>query len=684
MKILVVDDKQENIYLLEALLKGIGYDVISACNGVEALEKIRAEGCEMIISDILMPIMDGFQFCREVKCVENLQKIPFIFYTAAYTDENDEQFAFESGADKFIRKPIAPAEFIKIVRDIASEVEEGRFGVKKPDLEKDKKGFEYYSERMVKKLEKKMKELEEEITERKRVEEALRESEEKYRKLIETSPDGIAICTLNARFLDANHALQEMLGYTMEELKDMSYKNVLKKQWHEMEEELIHLIEEKGHFGPLEMECIKKDGTEVPVTTTGWLIRDSQGTPEKLGTLVKDITDQKMAWEERKKLETRLQQAQKMEAIGTLAGGIAHDFNNILGVIMGYAEMVELFDIPENSPSRSKLDEIIKATHRAKDLVHQILTFSRETEHTMKPVQLSPLVKETLKFLRASLPTTIEIRPQIESDSTVLADPTQIHQILMNLCTNAGYAMRESGGVLEVGINDVDLVTQDAGQPVDLEQGLYVRIKVRDTGHGMSSVVMERIFDPYFTTKKLGDGTGLGLSVVHGIVKSHGGAITVDSELGRGTSFTVFLPRLATEAIECEVNQALPFPSGNERILFVDDEKTLVDIAKTILDGLGYETVGKEGGLEALETFRSEPDRFDLVITDQTMPKMTGIELARELMTIRPEIPVILCSGFSQTVTTDKAKAAGIREFIKKPLVAHNLVENIRKVLDKS
>ncbi len=384
----------------------------------------------------------------------------------------------------------------------------------------------------------------------------------------------------------------------------------------------------------------------------------------------------------RKNLEAQLQQAQKMEAIGTLAGGIAHDFNNILSAVMGYTE-ISLLEGQKGSNFERNLREVLKAGGRAKDLVQQILTFSRQTDHELKPVQVSTIVKEVLKLLRASLPTTIEIHRKINSDSLVLGDPTQIHQILMNLCTNAGYAMQEKGGVLEVRLENTDFDPDFVVAPSDLKPGSYLTLTVTDTGDGMTSEVLEKIFDPFFTTKEKGEGTGMGLSVVHGIVKSYGGSIIENSEPGEGTTFRVYFP-LAEGYVEAESKEVAPVPKGNENILFVDDEKDICDIGERILQHLGYSVEIRTSSLEALEAFRSQPERYDLIITDMTMPHITGDKLARKLMEIRPDIPVILCTGFSTQISHEKAKEMGIKGYIMKPPLVRDLASTVRRVLDEA
>jgi CheY-like chemotaxis protein len=322
---------------------------------------------------------------------------------------------------------------------------------------------------------------------------------------------------------------------------------------------------------------------------------------------------------------------------------------------------------------------------RAKDLVKQILTFSRQTEQERIPLKISPIVKEALKLLRSSLPSTIEIRQNIEAEvGVVLADPTQIHQILMNIGTNAANAMRERDGVLEVSLVDVDLHSDDTDHIDDLESGQYIKLTVSDTGHGIEPAIMDKIFDPYFTTQEIGKGTGLGLSVVHGIVNSHGGHISAYSEPDKGTRFDVYLPLFDLADIKAETVSPEKLTIGNEHILLVDDEKPIVDVVQQMLERLGYQVTVRTSSIEALEVFRASMDKFDLVITDLTMPNMTGDKLAGELMNIRPDIPIILCTGFSEKMSKERAEALGIKDFLMKPIVKSDLAKTVREVLDKS
>ena len=374
---------------------------------------------------------------------------------------------------------------------------------------------------------------------------------------------------------------------------------------------------------------------------------------------------------ERETLEKQLRKAQKMESIGTLAGGIAHDFNNILGIILGYAELA-LLEAPNNDTLNKNVEQLIQAVDRAKKLVKQILTFSREGDETPKPLVVNPIVKEVLEMLRSTLPTTINIQHYIQKEAlTLLGNPTEVHQILMNLCTNAVQAMQGKAGILRVELKEIE-------SPSGLS---YLGLTVSDTGDGIPPDILERIFDPYFTTKKPGEGTGLGLSVVHGIVKRYGGGIKIDTKPGKGTTVTVKIPLIDVELKPKEVILH-DIPTGDETILLVDDEEALLGTFKKILEQMNYTVITVDNSPEALEIFRKTPSRFHLVICDMTMPQMTGIQLAGELLSLRPDLPIILCTGFSEFVDAKKAKAVGIKEFLMKPFSKRALATTIRRVLD--
>jgi len=384
------------------------------------------------------------------------------------------------------------------------------------------------------------------------------------------------------------------------------------------------------------------------------------------------------------KYERQLQQVLKIQAIGTLAGGIAHDFNNILFPIVGYTELT-MDEVPDDSVAHNNLEEVLKAAHRAKDLVQQILTFSRQSGLERKPVKVHLIIKEALKLLRASIPASIEIINNIDDDChPVMGDATQIHQVIMNLCTNAYQAMQDKGGTLEVNLSEVDVGYEETVKKIGMQPGKHLQLLVRDEGCGMDAVVLNRIFEPYYTTKEQGKGTGLGLSVIHGIVKNHRGDISVTSSPGKGTTFKVYLPITEDADIVTELEPSNGAAKGNERILLIDDEEQIVSMEQQMLENLGYEVTARTDSTKALKEFSEQPQNFDLVITDMTMPQMTGDELAQKLLDIKPDIPVILCTGFNEDITEEKALAMGIQKFVMKPVIKNDLATTIRTVLDQN
>ncbi len=396
---------------------------------------------------------------------------------------------------------------------------------------------------------------------------------------------------------------------------------------------------------------------------------------------MRDITELRRAEKERIELQKQLHNAQRMEAIGTLAGGIAHDFNNILAIIKGFSEIALNHELAQDHPARYSIEQVKIASERAIELVRQILTSSRKKNHTITQIKVMPIVKETVKLLRASLPATINIRFEQKTPSDrIMGDSGKIHQVLMNLCTNAAYAMQKQGGLLKISVEKAD-ITLSTDFHSDLAPGPYLMLSVSDTGHGMDPSVMEHIFEPYFSTKSKEEGTGLGLAVTHGIVKAFDGDIRVTSKPGKKTVFKLYFPLIKDKASAAGTPSEL-IPKGNEHILLVDDEKAVAEAGRRTLVHLGYTVTVKTNSTEALETFRSQPDIFNLVITDMTMPHLTGDRLAQKLMLIRPEIPVILCTGYDKRLTMEKAKAFGLCELLQKPVAKHDLAVAIRRALD--
>ncbi len=512
--------------------------------------------------------------------------------------------------------------------------------------------------------------MDRDITERKRAE------EDRLRLVaaIEQSGEMVMIVDKGGIIQYVNPAFERITGYTREEAVGKNPR-ILKsgRQGIDFYKGLWDVLNAggtwQGHFVNK-----KKDGLLFEEDATISPVRNSLGDVTHYVAVKRDVTEQL-------KTEKQLFQAQKMEAIGTMAGGIAHDFNNILGAISGYTEL-SLAKIPPESRIKYYLEQIQASSQRAINLVRQILEFSRLTEKDRKPVSLLPLIKETVKMLREIMPSTIALRLNVRTEAdAVLGDATQIYQILMNLCTNAYQSMKDKGGQLEI-----ELVKTEAGEDIEdriqgLTPGSYVEIIVRDTGTGIDPLIRKRIFDPFFTTKKIGEGTGLGLSVVHGIVRSYGGKITVESRVDEGSAFHVYLPLLAENPEASSWEPSKPLREGTGRILFVDDEEMLVDMAKEMLESHGYTVFAGTDSVQALETFRAHPEQFDLVITDQTMPAMTGIELARNITSIRPDMPIILCTGFLDSALEEKATEAKIREVVLKPVIIRKLIAKMQELL---
>jgi len=564
MNILSVDDKAENLYMLEALLRGHGHTVDSASDGQSALQLAGRNGYDLIISDILMPRMDGFQFCRELKKDERLRHIPFIFYTATYTDPRDAAFALSLGADRFLIKPLEPEIFIKTVDEVLAQKAQAAAPVAIEESNEDEAIYlKEYNARLITKLEKKMLDLE-----------------------------------------AANRAL------------------------------------------------------------------------------IDDITERERAARERAKLEDKLRQAQKMEAIGTLAGGIAHDFNNILAGIVGFAEL-GLHDVSDPLASDQHFREILKAGQRARDLIRQILAFSRQREQDRKPLQLAETVQEALKLLRATIPVSIEIVSQIDENApTVLADSTQVHQVITNLVTNAWHAIGQKPGTITVQLSVFQVDEDFAHTNPDLRPGRYVRVSVSDNGRGIPPEILGRIFEPFFTTKGPDEGTGLGLAVVHGLMKSFDGAITVYSPPGDGTTLNLYFPALEFGATAAKPEEPAEPLGHGERILFVDDEAVLTMLGGRFLTRLGYVAITQTDPRAALALFRDQ--EFDAVVTDLTMPHFSGIEFARCLWEIRPQTRILLTTGFSATLDGQKARDLGFTDLLLKPYSVHGLGEALKHALTPS
>ena len=482
-----------------------------------------------------------------------------------------------------------------------------------------------------------------------------------------------------------NKAFKENSGYTDKEIATQkapeSYYSI--EDIEKANEYIQKLL--SGGSGTVDLDLIAKDGTRIPTEYSASLIRDKDGEPNYIISTGRDVRERKKTEKEKLNLLADLRQSQKMEAIGTMAGGIAHDFNNILGATLGFAELAKV-DIQKGLKPVDDLDEIIKSAHRAKELVKQILTYSRKETHKLEPLNPQSIIKESLKLLRATLPANIEIREDIEGENnSILADPTKIQQIIINLCTNALHSMEETGGVLTVTLAHKNLQESDLPLNSNTSPGEFLKLVVSDTGQGLDKKTIDRIFDPYFTTKEVGKGTGLGLSVIDGIVKDYKGFIEVDSTPGKGSSFNVYLP-ISQEASILKDSTPVgikEFSSpANKHILIVDDELLLVKVNKRRLENLGYKVTATTDSKDALEKVREQKEQFDLIITDQTMPGLTGADLAQEVLKLHPDMPIIMCTGHSDIISERDALALGIKKYIFKPIQGDELVNAVREVLN--
>ncbi|MCD4687963.1 MAG: PAS domain S-box protein [Desulfuromonadaceae bacterium] len=511
----------------------------------------------------------------------------------------------------------------------------------------------------------------------------LENSEKRFKNVFSHAASGMALLTLEGKFVEVNPPLCRMLGYEPSALLNRRLDQMFHQdEWDAIKFKLDRLLSVHTEAVLEEVRMLNSRGETMWALMSASLLHDDNGQHLHFILHLQDLTVQKKIELEKQNISRQLQQSQKMESLGTLAGGIAHDFNNILSGIMGYSELAKL-EVSDQAKCSEKIDMVLKATHRAKDLVQQILTFSRQDNQPIQPVKVSTIAKEVLKFLRASIPPEIDIQSNIDNDDDpVMTDPTQIHQIVMNLCTNAYQAMLDTGGLLQFSLKTVSVDADDRGSRAVLSHGSYTEVRVSDTGHGIDEQTAGKIFEPYFTTKEKGKGTGLGLSVVHGIVEKCGGSISVQSAPGKGTTFTVLLPQKEATAVSAK-DDAEPMV-GTEKILFVDDEEIIIDMALEMLERLGYTATCLQNPQTAIKRFMDSPDDFDLVITDMSMPGIKGDKLAEKIYGVRPDIPIILCSGFNEGIDKDQTSAVGVTGILPKPFTLRGLNEAIRSALTDS
>ncbi len=512
------------------------------------------------------------------------------------------------------------------------------------------------------------------ITGHKIAEQALKENENRLHTILSSNPDPIVVYDNNGHPQYVNPSFTESLGWSLDELKGSTIPFVPESEKAATDKSIMALIKGKSVVR-LETKRLTREGKILEMLVSAAPFIGADGA--MIGSVV-CMTDVSKVMA----LERQFQLAYKIEALGTLAGGIAHDFNNILSSIIGFTEL-SIDEVTKGSQMEDNLQEVYVAGKRAKDLVKQILAFARQSDEKLTPIQVDIIAKETLKLIRSTIPTTIEIKTNIESHSLIMGNTSQIHQIFMNLLTNASCAMEAEGGILTVEMTDVKHNPQSRLTSEGLRYGTYMKITISDTGSGISPEIMDSIFEPYFTTKGPGEGTGMGLATVNGIVESYGGKITADSQLGIGSTFTVYLPLAKMQA---DFPEYIPeqLPSGSEHILFVDDEAPIAKMGARNLESLGYRVTTRTSSVEALELFKSKPTDFDLIVTDMTMPNLTGDNLAIELLKIRPDIPVILCTGYTTKISEEDALEIGVKAFVYKPIVKSDLAKTIRKVLGEA
>jgi signal transduction histidine kinase/DNA-binding response OmpR family regulator len=646
-KILAIDDKKDNLISISALLKALIPDcnVITAQSGIEGLQKAENELPDTILLDIKMPQMDGYEVCNRLKSNEKTLHIPVIMISAIRTESDDLVKGLSSGADAYLAKPIDEYVLVAQVKT-ALRVKNAEDHLRK---QKDQ------------------------------LEQMVQERTKELRCLYNISnliakPD-----------LSFEEVLQGIVNYIPSAMPhpDDTYVRITSGD-HEFttdqfcetaSKQSSSIVVNGKQKGVLDIFLSQQQSDDI------CYLKEQNDFIFNIINKVEKVIERIETKEEKKKLEAQLFQSQKMESLGLLAGGIAHDFNNILFAIQGNIQ-ITLYSLSEDSPLRSHLDEAMKALNRAKEMVKHILAFSRQSEAEKKPVKVQFIIKEVVRLLNSSIPSTITIHQNIDSDAgPVYADPSQIHQILMNLATNAFHAMENDGGHFELNLDQIEMSSDELTILPDIQPGKYIKLTISDTGQGINPEIMGKIFDPYFTTKAIGKGSGLGLSLVHGIVKNHRGAITVDSQPGKGTVFTILLPVIEETIVNKRKEKTDALYLGKESILFVDDDESIARMMARMLKKIGYQVEVRTNPVEALALFKEKSDQFDIVITDMTMPQMTGDSLAEKMREIRHDIPIIICTGYSSLIDEDKSKKMNMF-FIMKPITIVDIGKMIRQALD--
>ncbi len=783
MNVLIVDDNAESLYMLQSLLAGNGYVVTAAKDGQEALDLLKQQPSDLIVSDILMPKLDGFQLCRAVKADHSLKHIPFVFYTATYTTEKDRDFALSLGASRFIVKPTDPYEFIGIIREVLAAGEKGRIPTERPSLEKETEYLKEHQARLFKKLEDKIAQLE--------------ESEERYRSLIACAGDAIVTSDMDGRITSWNEAAEKIFDYEPGEIIGQDVSVLAPEELRAEQRDLMARLKERKLIGCLETVRVAKDGTRIPVGIALSIIKNHQGRELGISAVIRDMTERKKTEQfiqdifesmgeglavvgpdmrirtanaayakmagfndvervkgmtcyeathqrrtpcdaaacecpvsvsfktgkpftslhrhigpangptdvevrsypmkdrvgnitsvleiirdisSEKKLETQLRQAQKMEAVGQLAGGIAHDFNNILTAIIGYANLLGM-RLDQSDPLRVNVEQILAASERAARLTHSLLAFSRKQLLNPEPTDLNQVIHDVEKLLMRLIGEDIELKTALpDHPLTIMADPGQIGQVLMNLATNARDAMPD-GGVLtieasETILDEAYVRTHDVGKP-----GPYALLRISDSGMGMDEKTREKIFEPFFTTKEIGKGTGLGLAMAYGIVKQHNGHINVYSEQGKGSVFTIYLPLISAETRKTQAADETADLAGTETVLLAEDDDAVRGLTRLVLTEFGYTVIEAKDGEEALTRFMEHPGVVDLVVLDVIMPKKNGREVYEEMRRLRPGVKVLFMSGYTAEIMHRRGIMEQGLPFVSKPISPTLFLKKMRDIL---
>jgi PAS domain S-box-containing protein len=681
MTILIVDDNEPDLYQLQVLLGGNGYQVVTAVNGAKALTKARQNPPDLIVSDILMPVMDGFALCREWKKDERLRQIPFVFYTATYTDERDREFALSLGAEQFLVKPQEPEVFIRTIREVIQQVQRppappARLPVQVPQ-EEEAGYLKQYNEALIRKLEAKMQQLEQanrelgrDITERKRAE----AENARLATAIEQSAEAVVITDIKGTIQYMNPAFSQITGYSREEVLGQNPR--ILKSGHQdpvFYQQLWGTIL-KGEIWRGELVNRRKDGSLYTEEMNIAPVRNPSGEVTHFIAAKRDVTAHR-------ELEQQLWQAQKMEAVGRLAGGVAHDFNNLLTIINGYSQLI-LESLEPNSTLTSLAAEIQKAGERAAALTRQLLAFSRRQVLAPEILDLNDVITNIEKMLRRLIGEDIELRPlRHPALGHVRADRGQVEQVIMNLVLNARDAMPQ-GGTLTIETANVYLDAAYARTHANITPGYYVVLIVSDSGMGMGLETQAHIFEPFFSTKERGKGTGLGLATVYGIVKQSGGHIWVYSEPGRGATFKVYFPRVEAEAAPRQPTEVrAEIRKGTETILLVEDETAVLELAARVLQSNGYKVLAASDPEEAVRVCEEYKEAIHLLLTDVVMPKLSGRRLADHVVFIRPEMKVLYMSGYTDDTIVHQGVIHEGAAFLEKPFTPENLLRKVRGVL---